>query len=141
MRPHNRIGRICIGIKLGFCLVVSMALVTGMIVSEHISSSFVESLVAAANEQRIIVSESLNTEALIQRAQIAGRGLRVAQSPAQVEMLLAELQQITGEADEVAIRPALAPTTYCSRKRLAVAEVGEPGDGPARLGLRRRCGP
>src|SRR5262249_45763505 len=49
--------------------------------------------------QRGIVSESLNTEALIQRAQIAGRGLRMAQSPAQVEMLLAELQQITGEAD------------------------------------------
>src|SRR6185503_3579987 len=88
-----------IGAKLGLSLSISVVLVAGMIVSEHFSSNFVEGLVAAADKQQAIVNESTKTEVLMQKAQIAGRDLRMAQSAKQVEKLLVQLQEVGREAD------------------------------------------
>ena len=98
MRRLNLTAKIRIGAKLSLALGISVVLVVGMIVSEQISSNFVERLVAAADGQQAIANESIKTEVLMQRAQIAGRDLRMAQSAAQVQAHLAQLQQITTEA-------------------------------------------
>ena len=98
MRNLNLTAKIRIGAKLSLALGLSVVLVVGMIVSEQISSNFVERLVAAADGQQAIASESIKTEVLMQRAQIAGRDLRMAQSATQVQAHLAQLQQITAEA-------------------------------------------
>ena len=88
-----------IGAKLGLSLGLSVVLVAGMIASEQINSNFVEALVAAADKQQSIVNESTNTEVLMQKAQIAGRYLRMAQSAAQVDSLLVQLQLVGRDAD------------------------------------------
>ena len=99
MRSLNLSAKIRIGAKLSFALGTSVVLVLGMIASEHLSSKFVEGLVAAADRQQSIANESIKTEVLMQRAQIAGRDLRMAQSSAQVEAVVVQLQQIKVEAE------------------------------------------
>ena len=99
MGKFNFLAKIRIGAKLGLSLGLGVLLVVGMIASEQINSNFVEALVATADKQQSIVNESTNTEVLMQKAQIAGRDLRMAQSAAQVESLLVQLQQVDREAD------------------------------------------
>ena len=99
MGKFNFFGKIRIGTKLGISLGLSVVLVAGMIAGEQINSNIVEALVATADEQQAIVNESTRTEVLMQKAQIAGRDLRMAQSAAQVESLLVQLQQVDREAD------------------------------------------
>ena len=101
MAKFNFSAKIRIGTKLGLSLGLGVVLVAGMIVSEQINSNIIEALVAAADKQQAIVNESTNTEVLMQKAQIAGRDLRMAQSAAQVDSLLVQLQQVGREADLV----------------------------------------
>src|ERR1041384_3300014 len=77
-----------IGAKLGVSLGLGVVLVAGMIAGEQINSNFVEGLVAAADKQQAIVNESTNTQVLMQKALIAGRDLRMAQSAKEVDSLL-----------------------------------------------------
>ena len=106
-----------IGAKLGLSLSISVVLVAGMIVSEHFSSNFVEGLVAAADKQQAIVTESTRTEVLMQKAQIAGRDLRMAQSAKQVEKLLVQLQEVGREADAGFSALAILTVTADQRER------------------------
>ena len=99
MAKFNFSAKIRIGTKLGLSLGLGVVLVAGMIVSEQINSNIIEALVAAADKQQASVNESTNTEVLMQKAQIAGRDLRMAQSAAQVDSLLVQLQQVGREAD------------------------------------------
>src|SRR5258708_17138516 len=97
MAKFNFSAKIRIGTKLGLSLGLGVVLVAGMIVSEQINSNVIEALVAAADKQQAIVNESTNTEVLMQKAQIAGRDLRMAQSAAQVVRLHVHLQQDCSE--------------------------------------------
>ncbi len=99
MARFNFSAKIRIGTKLGLSLGLGVVLVAGMIVSEQINSNVIEALVATADKQQASVNESTNTEVLMQKAQIAGRDLRMAQSAAQVDSLLVQLQQVGREAD------------------------------------------
>src|SRR5258708_3340304 len=99
MARFNFSAKIRIGAKLGLSLGRGVVLVAGMIAGEQINSNFVEALVAAADKQQAIVNESTNSQVLMQKALIAGRDLRMAQSTTQVDSLLVELQQVGREAD------------------------------------------
>src|SRR6267154_5743714 len=101
MGKFNFFAKIRIGAKLGLSLGLGVVLVVGMIASEQINSNFVEALVATADKQQAIVNESTNTQVLMQKALIAGRDLRMAQSAKQVDSLLIELQQVGRETDLV----------------------------------------
>src|SRR3954451_6260808 len=109
--------KIRIGAKLGISLGLGVVLVAGMIAGEQINSNFVEALVAAADKQQSIVNESTNTQILMQKAQIAGRDLRMAQSAAQVDSLLVQLQQVGREADLVLSSLDALTVTADQRKR------------------------
>src|SRR4051812_6150121 len=109
--------KIRIGAKLGISLGLGVVLVAGMIAGEQINSNFVEGLVAAADKQQAIVNESTNTQVLMQKALIAGRDLRMAQSATQVDSLLVELQQVGREADLVLSSLDALTVTADQRKR------------------------
>ena len=79
MGKLNFSGKFRIGAKLGLSLGLGVVLVAGMIASEQINSNFVEALVATADKQQSIVTESTNTEVLMQKAQIVGRDLRTSE--------------------------------------------------------------
>ena len=117
MGKFNFTPKIRIGTKLGLSLGISVVLVAGMIASEQINSNFVEGLVAAADKQQAIVNESTKTEVLIQKAQIAGRDLRMAQSAAQVQKLSGQLQQVGREADATFARLTSLTVTADQRER------------------------
>src|SRR3954468_7242376 len=117
MTKFNFFGKIRIGAKLGLSLGLGVVLVAGMIAGEQINSNFVEALVAAADKQQSIVNESTNTQVLMQKAQIAGRDLRMAQSTTQVDSLLVELQQVGREADLVLSSLDALTVTAGQRKR------------------------
>jgi methyl-accepting chemotaxis protein len=89
-----------IGAKLGFCVAVGILLVAGMIVGEQINSRSIQRLVAGADRQQEIVTESIMTEVAMQAAQIAGRDLRKAQSIPEANQLASKLDQIAGTARE-----------------------------------------
>jgi methyl-accepting chemotaxis protein len=117
MAKFNFSAKIRIGTKLGLSLGLGVVLVAGMIVSEQINSNIIEALVAAADKQQASVNESTNTEVLMQKAQIAGRDLRMAQSAAQVDSLLVQLQQVGREADLVLSSLDALTVTADQRKR------------------------
>jgi methyl-accepting chemotaxis protein len=87
-----------IGAKLGLSIGVGIALIASIIAGEHFSSRFVARLVAAADNQQIIVVESLTIEGMLKRAQIAGRDIRKAQTVEQIQAHLEELEQVADQA-------------------------------------------
>ena len=89
-----------IGAKLGFCVAIGILLVAGMIAGEQINSRSIQRLVAGADRQQEIVTESIMTEVAMQAAQIAGRDLRKAQSITETNRLAARLDEISGSARE-----------------------------------------
>jgi hypothetical protein len=89
-----------------------------MIASEHFSSRFVAGLVATADKQQSIMHESIMTEVMMQTAQIAGRELRRAQTPDQVDALLAQLQKVSDQAQQKIIALQLLASTDTTRKKL-----------------------
>jgi methyl-accepting chemotaxis protein len=94
MRVSHFIPRLRIGTKLGICVGIGVALVAGLIIHEHITSTSIERLTATADRQQTIVIESINTEVMLQRVQVVGRDIRMARVPAAVEKLLGDLRQI-----------------------------------------------
>jgi methyl-accepting chemotaxis protein len=94
MRSSHSFPRLRIGAKLGICVGIGAALVTGLIINEQITSNSIETLTAAADRQQSIAIESVNTEVALQRVKVAGRDLRRARTPTEVEQLLRELQDI-----------------------------------------------
>src|SRR5215207_6526019 len=89
-----------IGAKLGFSVAIGIILVAGMIAGEQINSRSIQRLVAGADRQQEIVTESIMTEVAMQAAQIAGRDLRQAQSIPETNHLASKLDQIAGGARE-----------------------------------------
>ena len=75
-----------------------MLLVGAIAVGEHLSSRYVAKLVAAADRQQAVVAESLLSETLLSRIEIAGREIRTATSPDQVALKRAELQKAADQA-------------------------------------------
>ncbi len=94
MRISHVFPRLRIGTKLGISVGIGIALVAGLITYEHLTSNSIERLTATADRQQAIVIESINTEVMLQRVQVAGRDLRMARVPTEVERLLGQLQQI-----------------------------------------------
>ncbi|HKA78573.1 MAG TPA: HAMP domain-containing methyl-accepting chemotaxis protein [Xanthobacteraceae bacterium] len=97
MRISHFLPRLRIGAKLGICIGIGVALVAGLIIHEHITSSSIERLTATADRQQAIVIESINTEVMLQRVQVVGRDLRVARAAAEIEKLLGDLRQIAAD--------------------------------------------
>ena len=110
--------KIGIGAKLGLSIGFGVVLLAGMIASEHFSGRFVAGLVATADKQQAIMHESIMTEVMMQTAQIAGRELRRAQTPDQVNALLAQLQRVSDQAQEKVIALQLLASTDKTRKQL-----------------------
>ena len=110
--------KIGIGAKLGLSIGFGVVLLAGMIVSEHFSSRFVADLVATADKQQSIMRESLMTEVMMQSAQIAGRELRKAQTPEQVDAQLAQLRRVSDQAQQKIIAIQLLASTDATRKSL-----------------------
>jgi methyl-accepting chemotaxis protein len=94
MRISHVFPRLRIGTKLGISVGIGIALVAGLITYEHLTSNSIERLTATADRQQAIVIESINTEVMLQRVQVAGRDLRMARVPTEIERLLGQLQQI-----------------------------------------------
>jgi len=115
MRISDLIPRLRIGTKLGICIGIGAALVAGLIVNEQLTSNSIERLTAAADRQQAVMVESVNTEVVLQRALVAGRDLRMARSPTEIEKLLGELQQIA--ADGHTRLSALEAQSFDSRNR------------------------
>lgn len=110
--------KVGIGAKLGLSIGLGVILLACMIVSEHFSSRFVAGLVAAADKQQSIMHESITTEVMMQTAQIAGRELRRAQTPDQVDALLAQLQRVSDQAQQKIIDLQLLTSTDETRRKL-----------------------
>src|ERR1051325_5177964 len=103
LRAMRRIGfpgKFRIGAKLGFCVAIGILLVGVMIAGEQINSHSLGQLVSGADRQREIVTESIMTEVAMQKAQIAGRDLRKAQSIDETNSLAAKLDEIAGDATD-----------------------------------------
>jgi methyl-accepting chemotaxis protein len=94
MRISHIFPRLRIGTKLGISVGIGITLVAGLITYEHLTSNFIERLTATADRQQAIVIESINTEVMLQRVQVAGRDLRMARTPTEIERLLGQLQLI-----------------------------------------------
>jgi methyl-accepting chemotaxis protein len=94
MRGLGRLSRIDIGTRLGICVGISIVLVLGMLINEQSSSNSIERLTASARRQQDIMIELDRIELLFQRAQVAGRDLRMARTTAQVGDSLAAIQRI-----------------------------------------------
>ena len=94
MRGLRRLSRMDIGTRLGICVGIGILLVLAMLVSEETSSNSIERLTASADRQQEIIIELDRIEALFQRAQVAGRDVRMARTAAQVAESLAAIQQI-----------------------------------------------
>ena len=90
----SRLSRIDIGTRLGICVGIGILLVLAMLVSEQTSSHSIEKLTASADRQQETIIELDRIEVLFQRAQVAGRDLRMARTAAQVVESLAAIQQI-----------------------------------------------
>src|SRR5262245_49990868 len=88
-----------IGTKLGILMGSGVVLVAGMIINEQISSKTIERFTAAADQQQAIALQTVNTELILQRAQVAGRDVLMSRSTEQVESLMAALQMIANEGD------------------------------------------
>ena len=89
-----------IGAKLGFSVAIGIVLVAGMIAGEQINGRSIQRLVAGADRQQEIVTESIMTEVAMQAAQIAGRDLRKAQSITETNHLASKLDQMAANARE-----------------------------------------
>lgn len=98
MRVFRFLPSFRIGTKLGICIGIGVALIAGLIVNEQITSNSIEKLTATADRQQATVIESINTELVLQRVQLAGRDLRMARTATKVQALLGELQTIAAEA-------------------------------------------
>ena len=94
MRGLGRLSRIDIGTRLGICVGIGILLVLAMLVSEQTSSNSIERLTASADRQQEIIIELDRIEVLFQRAQVAGRDLRMARTADQVAEPLAAIQKI-----------------------------------------------
>jgi len=94
MRVAHLLPGLRIGTKLGICVGIGGALVAALIVNEQITSNAIERLTAAADRQQSIVIDSVSTEAVLQRALVVGRDLRMARTASEVDRLLTDLQEI-----------------------------------------------
>ena len=72
---HPRLG---IGAKLALSMGVGVVLIGTLIASEQFNSGLLSRLAVAATEQQTTVVEILGIEGILQKAQIAGRDLRKA---------------------------------------------------------------
>jgi methyl-accepting chemotaxis protein len=97
MRGLGRLSRIDIGTRLGICVGISIVLVLGMLISEQTSSNSIEKLTASADRQQDLMIELDRIELLFQRAQVAGRDLRMARTAVQVADSLAAIQRIADD--------------------------------------------
>src|SRR5262249_52263338 len=79
------------------CVGTGVALVAVLIVNEQITSNAIERLTAAADRQQAIVIDSVTTEGVLRRVEIAGRDLRMARTRSEGGGLLAELERIAAE--------------------------------------------
>src|ERR1700730_16130132 len=137
MRPFNFLSRIRIGAKLGVCVGVGGFLVAGMIINEKISSDSIKGLTETAGIQQAIVSESIKTEVVLQRARIASRDLRMARTSAEVGKALDQLRQIGGDGYKMLSALQAQTVLPINRERfnkieesfqkymMAVGEIGE----------------
>ncbi|MBX9773632.1 MAG: HAMP domain-containing protein [Xanthobacteraceae bacterium] len=94
MRGLARLARIDIGTRLGICVGISIVLVLAMLISEQTSSNSIGRLTASADRQQDMMVELDQIELLFQRAQVAGRDIRMARTPAQVAESLAAIGRI-----------------------------------------------
>jgi len=89
-----------IGTKLGISAGLGVVLVVGMVVNEQTGTSAVERQNAVAQRQQTIVVEVGNAERLLRRAQLAGRDLRAARRPDEIDDVRTELLQVGTAAEE-----------------------------------------
>jgi methyl-accepting chemotaxis protein len=94
------LSRMRIGTKLGISAGLGVVLVIAIIVNEQIGNNAVERQSAIAQRQQAIALEVANAERLLRRAQLAGRDLRIARKPDQIDSVRAELQQIAVAGEE-----------------------------------------
>src|SRR5262249_32387010 len=97
MHGLHRLPRLRIGAKLGACVGIGAALIAGLIVNEQITSTSIERLTVAADRQQAIVIDSVTTEGVLRRVEVAGRDLRMARTRDEVDGLLGELEKIAAE--------------------------------------------
>src|SRR6516164_9146473 len=97
MRVARFLPGLRIGTKLGICVGIGVALVAALILNEQVTSNSTERLTAAADRYQASVVDSINTQAVLQRALVIGRDIRIAKTTAEVEKLVGQLQQIAAE--------------------------------------------
>ena len=118
MRLSDTLSRLRIGTKLGIAVGVGVALVSGMIINEQITSSAVERLSADAGRQQKIAFEIANVEVALRKAQVAGRDIRLARTKEAVAATLAELNAITTDG---------------ARRLAAIVEMSSKAENKTRL--------
>ena len=92
---HPRLG---IGAKLALSMGVGVVLIGTLIASEQFNSGLLSRLAVAATEQQTTVVEILGIEGILQKAQIAGRDLRKANTREKID---ADLTQLNEAASQV----------------------------------------
>jgi hypothetical protein len=123
MRGLGRLSRIDIGTRLGICVGISIVLVLGMLISEQTSSNSIERLTASADREQEVMIELDRIELLFQRAQVAGRDLRMARTAAQVADSLGVIMRIADEGrDKIVALQSQAADTGAQNHAKAIGE-------------------
>jgi methyl-accepting chemotaxis protein len=100
MPNFSILSKMRIGMKLGISAGLGVVLVVAMIVNEQSGTSAVERQNAVAQRQQTVALEVANAERLLRRAQLAGRDLRAARKPDEIDAARSELQQVAIAAEE-----------------------------------------
>jgi len=109
----NRIGN-----KLGLAGAVGVLLAIGMVANQMVTETSVGAVDALAAKQQEVADDSRAAEVSVRQLQLAGRSIRLARTPAEVENTLAEMRRFRAAAQQRVDDALVLAGNPVSRERL-----------------------
>ena len=109
----NRIGN-----KLGLAGAVGVLLAIGMVANQMVTETSVGAVDALAAKQQEVADNSRAAEVSVRQLQLAGRSIRLARTPAEVENTLAEMRRFRAAAQQRVDDALVLAGNPVSRERL-----------------------